>query len=529
MKKIPVFTREATGLVRDISPLDALFSGVVCVGIVSIFLFFTYQLAGYPNDNPMIAIAICIIPMLATAGVWALLAAAFPRSGGDYVFNTRILHPTIGIMTDLLVVSSLPFNYPFWAITTVTMISDMLMIDGSLMQNQLMKSFASALLVPNTQFILLTILLIFVTFWLTGRIRLYFKAQSILNACAIVAIAALVALLAVTPNSAYQSLFNSFYGVTYNSVIQTAGTQGLSFSGWGLIPSITGTSVLVFYLTINWPVFVAGEMKNSNRSLFYSLVVAEVVAIVLFLVVGFVAFNTYGVNFSVAASYLANAGKSPIPASSYTIFLELAAPILSNPLAIAIVFILIAAGGWFSACLGLIGASRKLFAWSFDRLLPAKFSDVSPRFKTPIFSAIVISIIAEIYVILSYYGPGIYTIVSGLGVIYTALYVGVAALAGILLPMRKELFELCPPMVRRKIGPLPIVSILGGISFVTVMGILIIGQIIPAVQGGLNPDQAIWTFGLFLAGIPFYYLVNWYRKKHDGIGIDMAYRQIPPE
>jgi|SRR5208337_147266 len=529
MKKIPVFTREATGLVRDISPLDALCSGVVTVGLTSIFLFYTYQLAGFPNDNPLMAVVIMTIPFIATAGVWTLLSASFPRSGGDYVFNTRILHPTIGIMTDFLVVSSLPFNYPFYAIATVTMLSDMLMIDGSVMQSQSMKSLASALLVPNTQFALLTILLILVTFWLTGRIKFYFKAQAVLNMIAIAVIAVIVGLLAVTSNAAYQNLFNSFYGVNYNSVIQTAQTQGLSFSGWGLIPSITGTSALIFYLTINWPVFVAGEMKNSQRSLFYSLVVAEVVTIALFLIIGSVAFNTYGVNFSVAASYLANAGKSPIPASSFTIFLELAAPLLSNPLAIAIVFIAIAAGGWFTATMGLVGASRKLFAWSFDRLLPAKFSDVSPRFRTPIFSAIMISVITEIYVILSYYGPGIYAIVSGLGVIYTGIYVGVAALSGILLPMRKELFDRCPPMARKKIGPLPLVSILGAISFVTVVGVLIVGQIIPAVQGGLNPNQAAWTFGLFLAGIPFYYLVKWYREKHDSIDIAMAYKQIPPE
>jgi len=529
MKKIPVFTRDATGLIRDITPTDALFSGVVTIGLISVFLFYTYQLAGFPNDNPLTAVAIMTIPFIATAGVWTLLAASFPRSGGDYVFNTRVLHPTIGIMTDFLVVSSLPFNFPFYTISAVTMISDLLLIEGALTQNSSLQSLGHALLVPNTQFVVLTILLILTTFFLAGRIRFYFKTQAILNIIAIAVCVGLVGLLAVTPNSAYQSLYSSFYNVDYNSVIQSAQTNGLAFAGWGAIPSLTGVSALIFYLTINWPAFVAGEMKNSQRSLFYSFVVAEVVMIAFFLVIGAVAFNTFGVNFTVASAYLANSGKSPIPASSYTIFIELAAPLLSSPIAIAVVFISIAVAGWFTATMGLIGASRKIFAWSFDRLLPSKFSDVSPRFKTPIYAAIIISIITETYVILSFYGPGIYTIVSGLGVIYTALYVGVAALSGIILPMRKEIFDQCPPIARKKIGPVPLVSLLGVVSFVTIIGVLMIGQVIPAIQGGLNPSQAAWTFGLFIAGIPFYYLVKWYRRTHDGLDIALVYKQIPPE
>src|SRR5208282_5626784 len=107
-EKSKVFTRDATGLVREVSPLDSFGVAVTGVGMISIFLFFSYYMTSAPNDNPLLSVVLMIVPLVALAAVWAYLMAVFPRSGGDYVFNTRSLHPTIGIMTDFLYVTILP-------------------------------------------------------------------------------------------------------------------------------------------------------------------------------------------------------------------------------------------------------------------------------------------------------------------------------------------------------------------------------------------------------------------------------------
>ena len=152
--------------------------------------------------------------------------------------------------------------------------------------------------------------------------------------------------------------------------------------------------------------------------------------------------------------------------------------------------------------MAVMSVSRHVFAWSFDRLIPSKFSEVSERFKTPVWDAVLVAIIAEVYGILNIYGPGVFTYVSALGPVYSGIAWGVSSLAGVFLPMKKELFEQAPSLVRKKIGNIPVISLISVFAFVTIMATLLLGQIIPTFQGGLAPGPVIWTFGIFFAGLP---------------------------
>jgi hypothetical protein len=57
---------------------------------------------------------------------------------------------------------------------------------------------------------------------------------------------------------------------------------------------------------------------------------------------------------------------------------------------------------------------------------------------------------------------------------------------------------------------------------------LIFGQLIPTIKNGLPLWPTTWTFGIFLGGIPFYYVVKTFRRSR-GIDLSLVYRQIPPE
>ena len=100
---------------------------------------------------------------------------------------------------------------------------------------------------------------------------------------------------------------------------------------------------------------------------------------------------------------------------------------------------------------------------------------------------------------------------------------------GVFLPLKKDLFEQAPAMVRKKIGNIPVISLISAFAFVTIIGLLLFGQIIPTFQGGLAPGPVIWTFAIFFAGIPFYYIVKAYRLIHDGFDLSMVYKQILPD
>ena len=522
-----VFTREATGLVSDISPLDSFVISIQGVTIIAIYLFYSNFMYASPNDNPFLAIGYMIIPLTALAADWALLTIVFPRSGGDYVFNTRSLNPALGVMTDFLYVSILPSIAPIFIIIALQILSDMFNLEGLATGSSAMSSVGSLLSVPNVQFVLTCLLMVVGLLFLIGRTRIFVRTQSMFVMAQIAIVIILAGLVMTTSNSSYQAQFTSFFKVDYNSVIQTATAQGMSAPSW-TGASMFGTSLLIFWLAgPQYGSFVSGETKRPQKTFLYSILAANFVMTGLFLLVGAVSFNTFGFNFSYAANYLASIGKNPLPLSQAD-FLRLAVPLFANPILLAIVFIIMAGGTYMFANYSLMAASRKIFAWSIDRLLPAKFSDISGTFKTPILSAVVVWLIGMVYTAVYVYGPGIFAVISGFGVVYSGLIWGVSALSGVVLPARKELFAQAPPVVQKKIGSIPLLSIIGLVSFVSIVGILIVGQLIPAIQGGLPVSATVWTFGIWFAGLLYYYLAKYYRSR-SGLDLGLAYKQIPPE
>src|SRR5512146_3153798 len=93
-----VFLRRATGLVREVSLLDALLMNSIGmnVGIGAVFLFLQAQ-SFFPAGNMLLAVVIGTLVMAFTLlWVYSEFAAAMPRAGGDYVFVSRALHPIAG-------------------------------------------------------------------------------------------------------------------------------------------------------------------------------------------------------------------------------------------------------------------------------------------------------------------------------------------------------------------------------------------------------------------------------------------------
>src|SRR2546430_8154518 len=93
-----MFLRNATGLLREVSVLDAFimnpFGMNIAVGAVFLFL---QAPANFPQGNMLVAVILGTLLMAFTLlWVYSTFAAAMPRSGGDYVFVSRALHPFLG-------------------------------------------------------------------------------------------------------------------------------------------------------------------------------------------------------------------------------------------------------------------------------------------------------------------------------------------------------------------------------------------------------------------------------------------------
>ena len=93
------FARKASGLVRGLSMTDAFAVGLMNQGITpSIWTMITWGLGTYLTGNLLWASVISLV--LVGFGfplVWGILSGSMPRSGGEYIYNSRIIHPIVGI------------------------------------------------------------------------------------------------------------------------------------------------------------------------------------------------------------------------------------------------------------------------------------------------------------------------------------------------------------------------------------------------------------------------------------------------
>src|SRR5437588_8594087 len=106
-----LFVRNATGLVRELNAFDAfnlVFSAVLIpVGITQV-MGFTPQF--WPLANMPAAFAIATPLVLCFGLVYLYFTQLMPRSGGDYVWVSRTLHPSLGFIVNF----SLSFVFLTW-------------------------------------------------------------------------------------------------------------------------------------------------------------------------------------------------------------------------------------------------------------------------------------------------------------------------------------------------------------------------------------------------------------------------------
>jgi amino acid transporter len=513
-----LFVRNATGLVRELSPFDAfnlVFSAVLIpVGITQVFSFAP---TFWPGANVLLSFLLSIPLVFCFGMVYLYFTVAMPRSGGDYVWVSRVLGPGVGFLTNL----SLTFVFTTWiSFNFTTMMTLMAPSLGYV---------AGFTWSPNplTQFLIATVLtILFAGLMLLGTRRV---ARYMLVTFAIVWLGMAVWLigLAITGHDGFVANFNAHSGTTINQVTSAATKAGYS-AGTGI--DWAGTIFAIIYAFqvftgFQWTGYFAGEIKNVRRTAITSIIGALVISAVLYVLATFLVYNTYGFSNFGSIVYLGfNTSNSTLGFAPY---LPSLVKFLALPgfLQIFVTACFVLSVLWWTPT-GFLIATRNLFAWSFDRLAPAGVAEINDRLHTPVVATIVVALWVELLNYLNIY-QGLSALLINVIAVMAVAFVAVA-LAAIVMPFtRPGLFNSAPAMVRARIAGVPWLTIVGVIMLLS-WGFVLYVTFATTAFGQVAPQSMIEAFAVPILGAIYYLIIRLVRQR-QGIQLKAAFQEIPPE
>ena len=112
-----LFVRRSTGLVREASALDAtIFNAVFSAPVgATLAIGVLWALSAFPGADPVWATIIAVVLNIPVLIMMALLASSMPRTGGDYVWVSRILSPPLAMISNFAASLSAMIGATFWA------------------------------------------------------------------------------------------------------------------------------------------------------------------------------------------------------------------------------------------------------------------------------------------------------------------------------------------------------------------------------------------------------------------------------
>src|SRR3989440_2902107 len=536
-----LYVRQSSGLVREASVLDAIIFNAVFSAPVGATLAFgiLYALGLFPGADIVLALVIAFVVNIPVCIMMSMMASAMPRTGGDYVWISRILHPAVAVFSNFSAAVSALIGAAFWARSfAVLTLGPALAVLGAVTQNNGLIDAGNAVSGTDATrhwwtFGLGLLLIIILAVAMSMGTKPAFRVQ---NVCWIIAslgtFLAFIALL-ISSNAGFIANFNAFaqpFTHSPNSFqsIQTAANKiGFTFTGGHQFSStLPVVAIIMTFMMWNWwSVYIAGELKSAGklrRQL--SIMIGALVWDSLFMIIGvLLLYRTASEPFVASINALAGTPGYLLPVQPYY---NLIASIAANnsvfALLIAISFVFWNLPAMFPNTFMPV---RTIFAWSFDRILPSKLSEVSERTHAPIPAIIAASVIVLAILTWSVLSVSFFTLLS-LGVlagVVTILTFSVAALA---FPFRRpELYRSSPANI--SVAGIPVLSIVAVLSIVVMIGLAYVVLSYP--QLGIVPWQGFAFMGsLVVVGLLIFFIARAVRAS-QGINLDLIYRELPPE
>jgi APA family basic amino acid/polyamine antiporter len=528
------FARKASGLVRGLSVVDAFGVGFMNQGLtVSMWVMISMGLSVYTGGNLIIATLLsAFFCGIGFTLVWGILGGSMPRSGGEYIYNSRILSPLIGIAES--------FGNAFVWIMWIFVLAPWTVDPGLVMMFEFlgMPQAAEFCTQPIALFLFSSLVSFIALLFLIFGMKVFALAQKIIMGLGTLGALVILLLFTFSSHSAFVEAWNSVaaqYGslnydaflVTAKTTMEAAGTALPVNWNWfdtiGVM--VAGSWLFAYSYCIT---FIAGEVKRPDKAIILGNLFAILVPAFFMLWLAIVLYRVVGFQFLSATAWVDYNGLEGYTVPWSTNYVGLAAMLTKSPILLVLMagsFILF--NIWYVA-LSYMAFPRIIFAWGMDRMGPKWFTDIDYRWATPVKNHILCFILGEI-------GIAIYSFwqnpMSGLSI--TAMEIvsvwAVTAIAAVIFPYVKKVSQIweSSPYKTWKLFGIPLVTI-GGIVNLIYLAILFYFYVFMPGFESYTMTTVVFYAVIWGLGIAWYFY--WKAKnKRDGLDSNMTFGELPPD
>ena len=536
---LEVFSRRSSGLVRELSLVDTAVYGVLAAGaLFGLLYIFPYPQFALPGVNVPVAVLISMILMVPVFALYAGLGSAMPRMGGDYLYQSRAMHPAVGF--------AFAFAWEVFIWVTFTTTGGLVVATlgvQPLLYNLGLQWNSDTLMSTANWFgsanglLATTLLLVILAFLTTVRgMGSYRKIQRYVVAPLVVISNIILIVLLTGSHDSFISNFNvwheqalgeSNFAGQVDAAAASGGFQdpGFSWKNTILFLSVTG---VIWYV-----VFAAqgllGETKQANnfKKLFSTFALGGLyVGLVAWAIPAWLFQRMVGGEFMDAYAFAFNSGDISAPAGATVT--SFAMMMTSNPIVLILLSLgFIVVGFYFATCV-FLNMTRVLSAMGMDRTIPQLFSKVNQRFHAPINAALFYLLLALGLNVLYRFNESVqFTMVYG-GAFTGIGVVAVTGLAGVFFAYRAKNIHDASPVGRYRILGLPLITVVGALTFLGAGSVTVMNLIFPELGFTTFAARALLLVSLIVAAI-WFFVYRAYLKGMRGVNPDLAFKQVPPE
>ena len=528
-----LFARQSSGLVREISLGSAIAINVSFISIVYGIIGVTLVPLAFPGASLAGSVIVCTVLCLPPYLMYSYFSRAMPRSGGDFVFVSRGLHPWVGLAASI--------NGTLWYMVAITYagfstvqsaLSGTLASVGTLSGNHTLVNWSTDVLKHGWTLGLALVVIFLIYACVCVRLH---TTLAITRWMFYFVIAGTVLAAAVLLFSSRGDFISGVHkaGGSYTGIIAASYKAGYTgHSHFSLGKTILASSVPFYALGFGIATaYVGGEVRGgkdvATRGKFYSLLLGGAAMTIIYALAG----SRIGYDF-LGGSTLLSTTASPAYTLGAPANLFFFVGLMSHSTVIAVLLgLAFLASAIAVAIPAYLISSRALFAWSFDRFLPDSLSEVNERTRAPLRANTIATVVAVIMLIVVVFSSTSFAIALSsteiLGLILTFIVVSVAAIA---FPYRRRSIYQGSP-IERSIGGIPVITLVGVVSLgvYVLFAIAIAGTSGLATVDGRTTNTGLYALILFVAiGIVAYPLIYLFNKRR-GLDISLASRELPPE